>query len=291
MVGVDRAAIAAVARSRDDYADANYADLFNQLAGRRNGILLSAKTAQEQNLLIGQEVQVQISALGTWYDMTVPIVGLLDYFPTLDPNAGFFAITNLQPIFETVGTQLPHNIWLSLEPGADPAAVREAARNLGFPILEWKDPQTALQEARAVPSRRGVLGFLSVGFVASITLTLVGAIIQSTASFRAQVTQLGTLRAMGLSGLAIAMYLVFLQGIAASSGILGGTGIGLATTRLFLPLLDFSSGLPPYLVRIAWGDITNVYTIFAGALAVVAVFTIIVLSRESLATVIKLGDV
>ncbi len=291
IVGVDRAAIAAVARARADYADAAFADLFNQLAGRRNGILLSEKTAREQNLLIGQEVEMQISALGTWYDMTVPIVGLLDYFPTLDPNAGFFAITNLQPIFETVGTQLPHNIWLSLEPGADPAAVQEEVRKLGFPILEWKDPQTALQQARAVPSRRGVLGFLSVGFVASITLTLVGAIIQSTASFRAQVTQLGTLRAMGLSGLAIAMYLIFLQGIAASSGILGGTGIGLATTRLFLPLLDFSSGLPPYLVRIAWNDITNVYTVFAGVLVVVALFTIVVLSRESLATVIKLGDV
>jgi putative ABC transport system permease protein len=291
VLGVDRAAMAAVARSRPDYADSSFADLFNQLAGRRNGILLSEKTARDYNLLIGQEVEVQISALGAWYDMTVPIVGVLDYFPTLNPNEGFFAITNLQPIFETVGTQLPHNIWLSLKPDADPAKVREEVRNLGYPILEWKDPQTALQQARAVPSRRGVLGFLSVGFVASITLTLVGAIIQSTASFRAQVTQLGTLRAMGLSGLAIAMYLIFLQGIAASSGILGGTGIGLATTRLFLPLLDFSNGLPPYLVRVAWDEITNVYLIFAGVLMLVAILSIILLSRESLSTVIKLGDV
>jgi putative ABC transport system permease protein len=291
IVGVDRAAIAAVTRSRVDYASDSYADLFNQLAGRRNGILISAKTAQEQSLLIGQEVEIQVSALGAWYDMAVPIVGVLDYFPTLNPNAGFFAITNLQPIFETVGTQLPHNIWLSLDPGANPAAVRDEVVQIGYPILQWKDPETALQQARALPSRRGVLGFLSVGFVAAITLTLVGAIIQSTASFRAQVTQLGTLRAMGLSGLAVAMYLIFLQGIAASSGILGGTGIGLATTRLFLPLLDFSSGLPPYLVRVAWNDITNVYTLFASVLMVVAVFTIIMLSRQSLATIVKLGDV
>ena len=56
------------------------------------------------------------------------------------------------------------------------------------------------------------------------------------------------------------------QGIAAASGILSGTSIGLATTLLFLPLLDFSGGLPPYLVRVAWGDITLVYSVFAGVL-------------------------
>jgi hypothetical protein len=96
---------------------------------------------------------------------------------------------------------------------------------------------------------------------------------------------------MGLSGLAIAMYLVFLQAMAAGSGVLGGTGIGLATTQLFLPLLDFSGGLPPYFVRVAWNDIFNVYAVFAGVLLFVTLLTIAVLSRESLSTVIKLGDV
>jgi putative ABC transport system permease protein len=290
VLGIDRAALAAVTRFRSDYAKQPLADLLNLLAGQRNGVLLSARTVSAYNLLLGQEIRLQINALNEWYETTVPIVGVLDFFPTLNPNEGFFLITNIDPIFETVGTELPHDVWLSLQPTADPQAVRTAVNELGFPVLQWRDPDTLLQAAQGAPSRRGVLGFLSVGFIASILLTVVSAIIQSTASFRAQVTQLGSLRAMGLGGAAVASYLVVLQGMIASSGILSGTAIGIATTLLFLPLLDFSGGLPPYLVRVAWTDIALVYIVFASILLIITFFITVILGRESLTTIVKLGD-
>jgi putative ABC transport system permease protein len=290
VLGIDRSAMAAVANFRIDYANEEIADLFNLLAGQRNGVLISEKTAVDNNLLIGQEITLQINALNEWYETEVPILGVLKFFPTLDPNNGFFIVTNIDPLFELVGTVLPHNAWLSLEPSADPQAVRDAVRATGFPVLEWQDPAAALAVAQASPSRRGVLGFLSVGFVASISLTLISAIIQSTASFRAQVTQLGSLRAMGLGGFSVAMYLMILQGMIAGSGILSGTSIGLATTLLFLPLLDFSGGLPPYLVRVAWNDIALVYVVFAGVMLVVTLCITILLGRQSLSAVVKLGD-
>ncbi len=135
-----------------------------------------------------------------------------------------------------------------------------------------------------------MLGFLSVGFVASILLTLVGAIIQSAASFRAQAAQLGSLRAMGLSGLSVGVYLFLLQTLMTGSGILSGTSIGVATTLLYLPLLDFSGGLPPYLVRVAWGNIVLVYAAFAAILLAVTFGTTAFLGRERLSTLVKLGD-
>src|SRR5690606_25443859 len=134
-------------------------------------------------------------------------------------------------------------------------------------------------------------GFLSVGFVAAIALTLVGTIIQNAASFRAQATQLGSLRAIGLRSVTVALYLILVQGIAASSGIASGTSIGVATTLLFLPLLDFSGGLPPYLVRVAWDNIALVYGLFAGVLFVVTLATTLLLGRERLSAVVKLGDI
>jgi putative ABC transport system permease protein len=291
VLGLDRAAIAAVTRFREDYAVEPVADLFNRLAGQRNGILISTTTALTHSLLIGQEVTLQISALGEWYETKVPILGILDYFPTLTPSANsFFALTNIDPIFELVGTQLPHDVWLGLSPDADVEQVQADIRASGFPVLQWQDPQSALELAQAAPSRRGVLGFLSVGFVASITLTLISTIIQNTASFRAQVAQLGSLRAMGLGGFTVSMYLTILQGMIAASGIISGTLIGVATTLLFLPLLDFSGGLPPYLVRVAWNDIIMVYLLFAGVLVIVTLMTTILLGRQSLSTVLKLGD-
>jgi len=291
VLGVDRAAMAAIAYFRDDYAGQPLADLLNLLAGNRTGILLSRQAADAYAIRVGQEVTLQISALNTWYQTTVPVVGLVSYFPTLDPRTGFFAITNLDPIFELVGTELPHDIWLRLKPGAEGDALLDEVKAMGFPVLEWLDPQVEIAAAQADPTRRGVLGFLSVGFVSAILLTLVGSVIQSTASFRTQALQLGSLRAMGLSARAVASYLLSSQGIAALGGILGGTAIGLTTTLLFLPLLDFSGGLPPYLVRVAWGEITVVYSLFAAVLFGVTVMTTVLLSRQQIAALVKLGEV
>ncbi len=290
ILGIDRDSIAAVTRFRQDYSPVPIADQFNLLAGNRTGVLISAKTAADYNLRINQLITIQVQALGTWYDTKVPILGVLDYFPTLDPKDGFFLIGTLEPIFELVGTNLPYDLWLKLAPDADVNAIRAQALALGYPIVEWRDPQTALDAARAEPSRRGVLGFLSVGFVASILLTLVGAIIQSAASFRAQAAQLGSLRAMGLGGLSVGLYLFLLQTLMTGSGILSGTSIGVATTLLYLPLLDFSGGLPPYLVRVAWSDIMLVYAAFAAILLTVTFGTTAFLGRERLSTLVKLGD-
>ncbi len=290
VLGIDRGSLAAISRFRADYADEPLAELLNRLAANRTGVLLSSTTAALYSLRVGQTITMQISALDAWHETEVPIVGLIDYFPTLNPANGFFAITNLDPIFELVGTQLPHDLWLSLDADADRATLKQAVAALGYPVLEWRDPQVELQEAMSAPSRRGVLGFLSVGFVAAIALTLVGTIIQNAASFRAQATQLGSLRAIGLRSSSVGAYLILVQGIAASSGILSGTSIGVATTLLFLPLLDFSGGLPPYLVRVAWENIALVYGLFAGVLFVVTLATTMLLGRERLSAVVKLGD-
>lgn len=290
VLGVDRDSMAAIAYFRQDYAAKPLADLLNELAGNRTGILLSAAAAKEYGLKVGQEITLQISALNTWYQTKVPIVDLIDYFPTLDPRTNFFAITNIDPIFELVGTELPHDIWLRLQPGANGNAVLDQVKSQGFPVVNWLDPAAQIAKAEADPTRRGVLGFLSVGFVSAILLTLVGSVIQSTASFREQSVQIGSLRAMGLGGGAVGFYLLFSQGIAALGGIAGGTAIGTVTTLLFLPLLDFSGGLPPYLVRVAWGQIILVYSVFAAVLFGVTVLTTAFLGRERISTLVKLGD-
>jgi putative ABC transport system permease protein len=291
IVGVDRGALAAIARFREDYADEPLADLLNELAGNRTGVLINRETAETYNLLVGQEITLQVLVLNGIYETTVPIMGVVDYFPTLDPSEGFFLIGNLDPIFELVGTELPHNIWLNTTADVDKDALEAEIRELGFPVLRWLDPESALIDAQRDPARRGVLGFLSVGFVSSIFLTLVGSVIQSAASFRAQSIQIGSLRAMGLGSWSVGVYMMLSQGIAAIGGVVGGTLIGIATTVLFLPLLDFSGGLPPYLIRVAWGEIFLVYSLFAAMLLLVTLLTTLMLGREHASTLIKLGDV
>lgn len=291
VVGIDRADIAAVTRWREDYATNDIGVLFNELAGSRTGVLLNRKVVEDLSIAIGQEVTLQVNALGSWYETRVPVIDVFDYFPTLDTRTGFVMITNIDPLFELVGTELPLNVWLSIADGGSVEQIKKDVVALNFPVLRWFDPEQTLRAAQAQPARRGVLGFLSVGFVASIVLTLIGTIIQSTASFRAQSAQLGTLRAMGLGSFSVGIYMILLQGMMATAGILSGTSIGVLTTLLYLPLLDFSGGLPPYLVRVAWSEIILVYSVFAGVLFFVTLITSLLLSREQLSQVVKLGEV
>jgi putative ABC transport system permease protein len=290
IIGVDRAAMAAVARYRRDYSETPLADLFNRLATNRTGVILNAAFARARNLAVGGSITMQINALGAWSEISLPIIGVVEYFPTLDPNSGFFALMLLDVVFETVGGELPYEFWLDLADDADAAAIRAQAAALGYPILDWRVPERELQTALLAPLRRGVLGFLSVGFIAAVALTLIGAVIQNAATFRAQSTQLGVLRAMGLGRRALSAYVFLVQGLAAFGGVGGGTLIGVATTQLYLPILDFSGGLPPYLVRVAWDEIALVYATFGGVLLLVMLVTTITLSRQSLSMVVKLGE-
>jgi len=291
-LGVDRDTLAEVTRYREDYSKEPLADILNKLAGNnRTGVIISRQLANDNHLLINQLITYQVYAFGQWRQQDkVPILDVIDYFPTLDPRTQPFLITNLDPIFELATTPLQYDVWLALDPTMNPDTILQAVRDSGYPVVLWKDTDQLIYEAETAPDRRGVLGFLSVGFIASIALTLIGNVVQSAASFQAQSTQLGSLRAMGLGGGAVAEYLILSQGLSVISGIAGGTLIGALTTLLFLPLLDFGGGLPPYLVRVSWNDIFTVYAVFAGVLLSVTVLMTILLGRQRLSSVVKLGD-
>jgi putative ABC transport system permease protein len=293
VLGVDRAGLAGVSLTREDFSSIPLSRMLNDLATNRTGVILSHKTAEEYNVQIGQEVRYQVNVLGEWQaEIRATVVGFMDYFPTIDPQTmDYFLITSLDPIFEVAGTPLPFDVWLHVKAGVSLDQAEKAIRDVGFPVLRFADPHTLLLEAQAEPGRRGVLGFLSVGFLAAVSLTLIGTVIQGTASFQAQSSQLGSLRAMGMSSLSVRIYVLLLQGLIAISGVGSGTLIGLATTLLFLPLFDFSGGLPPYQLRIAWGDIQIVYSVFGTILILLALMMAFVLTRQQLAKAVKLGNI
>jgi len=292
IVGVDRLGLAAVTRYRSDFSDVPLANLMNDLAQNRTGVILNEQTATQYKIRVGDEIEYQVNALGEWQNkVKARVVGTVRYFPTLDPSKGVFLIGNIDPIFEISGTPLPSDVWLSLKDGANRDDVLKAIRAIQFPVLRWFAPEAALQEAQAQPARRGVFGFLSVGFIASIALTLIAAVIQSTSSFQAQADLLRSLRAMGLGRGAVMRYVVWLQGLVAGSGIASGTLIGILTTQLYLPLLDFSGGLPPYQVRVAWDQIFRMYAVLALAMvSVTVVVSLVLLMRERLSTAMKVGE-
>jgi putative ABC transport system permease protein len=165
---------------------------------------------------------------------------------------------------------------------------------MGVAVVRAQDARLALDNTFAAPNRQGMLGLLSVGFLAAVLLTVIGFLLYALFSFRERFIQLGVLRAVGLSARQMGAYLALEQLIMIITGVSAGTGIALLAAQLFIPHLPvvFGShpGTPPFVVEIAWADIARVYAIFGGMLLLGIGSMILSLRRMKIFQAVKMGE-
>jgi len=139
-----------------------------------------------------------------------------------------------------------------------------------------------------------VFGLLSIGFLASAFLTVLGFLFYSVLSFRRRFVELGMLRAIGLSVGQMATLLTCEQGLIIGLGMGIGTLLGVIASDLFIPFLQVRAGLhpqtPPFIVQIAWEQIGIIYAIFGGMLVLAIIITMILLGRMRVFQAVKLGE-
>ncbi len=296
LMGIDRTEFPFVAFFRDDFAGEPLVAVANRLAFDPSAILVDRATWERFSLNAGDTVQLSFTpSAGASFEAAFKVAGLLDYFPTLYPEDGPFFIANLEYLFEAAGGMQPYDVWLRTTPTADAAAIVTGINSLGVAVLNVQDARAALAEAYAAPNRQGMLGLLSVGFLAASILTVIGFFLYSLFSFQERFIQLGVLRAVGLTGIQMAIALALEQIFLIFTGLSAGTAIAVLTATLFIPYLPVSMGshpgVPPYLVQIAWGDITRVYLVFGAMLLVGLSATLVSLSRMKIFQAVKLGEI
>ena len=168
------------------------------------------------------------------------------------------------------------------------------ARELGFNVMRTYDARQRIDEEQLSPERQGVFGLLSVGFVASAFLTVLGFLIYSYISFTQRFIELGVLRAIGLSVGQMAVFLIAEQLTLIATGALAGTGLGVLVSDLFIPFFQVRAGehpfTPPFVVQIAWNEIAYIYAVF-GAMFVAGVIVLLFsLRRIRIFEAVKLGE-
>jgi putative ABC transport system permease protein len=293
LIGLDRTDFPAVSFFRRDFASESLGGLMNRLAYDPAALLVDRDTWEQFHLNTGDRVTVQIR-IGERHTLTFKVAGVLDYFPTLYPEDGPFFISNLEYIFESTSGLQPYDVWLRTAPDADTRAIIQGINAMGVAVVRVQDARLALESTFAAPSRQGMLGLLSVGFLAAVLLTVVGFLLYALFSFRERFVQLGVLRAIGLSARQMGAYLALEQFIMILIGVAAGTGIAVLAAYLFIPHLPvaFGShpGTPPFVVAIAWEDIARVYAIFSAMLVLGVGSTILLLRRMKIFQAIKMGE-
>lgn len=297
IVAIDRRAFQDVAAQayRDELSNQPFGALMNALATSRDSVLVTRSFLDRHNLQIGDPLVLIVSQGRERVPITYTIRAGFDYFPTVtrgsdDPIA---FVTNLNYTFEKLGKDVPYDVLLTVEPGTSGAAVARAAAEREFIVQDYLDAQAAIRSAQAQPARQGLFGVLTTGFLAATLLTGIGFVLYSLVSFRRRAIELGVLRTIGLSEGQMAIYLILTQATLVLLGALAGSLIGALVSYLFIPFLQVGGALvnrvPPFIVRVAWGDLVLMYLTVAAALAVALAGTLLLLRRLKAFEAIKLG--
>ena len=201
---------------------------------------------------------------------------------------------NLEYLFEQMGGQYPYDVLLRTRPGSNTRRIVSQLEDLGLHIVNTYDARQLINDERQRPERQGILGLLSVGFMASALLTVLGFLIYSFLSFRRRFIELGILRAIGLSVTQMGSFLGLEQFALIATGVAAGTGFGVLASKLFIPFLQVRGGphpqTPAFVVQIAWGDIMKVYAIFGAMLLCAIAGLVWLLVHMRIAQAVKLGE-
>lgn len=293
--GVDRADFGRVAFWRWDFARFRLGALLNALATSPDALLASADFLRENGLRVGDFLRIDVSLGEGEVPLNAQIVGSVDYFPGWyrDEDGPLF-ITNLEQLFTLAGSEFPYEVWLQTTPAFDGEAFDAWLRSQRLFTWRWDEPYNSITQEQLRPERQGLFGLLSVGFIASAVVTLLGYFIYALFSFRKRMIEMGILRAVGMSQRQMGLWVGIELGLLIVLGLLLGAGSGSWVSLTFIPYLQLGAKsvelVPPYLVEVAWAAIGQILLLFIVLfVASMSVLTAL-LRRMRIFEAIKLGE-
>ncbi|MFT5196085.1 MAG: putative ABC transport system permease protein, partial [Candidatus Promineifilaceae bacterium] len=294
-IGVDPAEFHKVAYWREDFAHARFGTLMNSLGYHAGGVLVPNSLLDGSTLRIGDPIRYNLSLGGSDVEFEGVVVGSFDYFPTWYPTEeSLLIVGNLTNVFEVAGGEFLYQIWAESDSLIETDAFREALFGQQLFGTSWDEARPLVSIVQGQPQRQGLFGLLSVGFITSALLTVLGFFLYALFSLQQRTVEIGILRAVGLSRSEMVRLVGWELILLIISGLLLGTVLGVLVSQQFIPFLqvgnDLSDLAPPYLVEIAWGAVVQIYVLF-GLLFVVALMALSWrLLRMKLFESIKMGE-
>ncbi|MHB9031576.1 MAG: ABC transporter permease family protein [Anaerolineae bacterium] len=293
LIGIDRFSFPAVATIRSDYSAEPFGELMNRLAVQPLGALVPRSAAAEYKLAIGDHIPVKYTYEKVPYDLDYVIVGFYDYFPTVNEKE-IAVVVNSASIFEGVGQMLPHSIWLKTNPGANPDTILQKLEGQGMVVKQVLVLEKILASETGSREYVGILGMMSVSFLASLTAAFAGALVLLFANLARQRLTLALLHGIGLSLKSITSSVLLEYVVIVVFGISWGAFVGSSAAGLYgkyYPLIAASDNIvPAYLAhndgRIAWWLISVMVVISICIVILVGIY----LKRQRLFEHLRMGQ-
>jgi ABC-type lipoprotein release transport system permease subunit len=287
-MAIDRVVFPLVAWWRPDFAPEPLGGLMNRLALAPDGILVSRDFLAKNALQIGDQLSIQVDATDIFKSRSLfTIVGVYDYFPTVYEEQRITVIGNLEELAALFGFVPTHNIWLKIEPTAREADIRQALPSTVSVVPSaGQDARILIATERGQMERVGIFGTLTVGFLASASMAIVGLLLYSYASLRDRMYRFSVLHAVGLLHRQIVTQVVMEYTFLATFGALAGAFIGMLASQLFVPYFRVTGekgiALPPLIPLTSDQSAVNLAVIFTVIIVAAEVSTITSALRRKL---------
>lgn len=247
LMGIDNVGFAKSAWWRDSLyedGDGHPFTLLRWLGEYEQGAVISNTYAAKYGLKRGDLLQMKVG--DAVFELFV--VGMTDYWPSLDPNSPF-VVANLDYVYEHIPLT-PYALWLDMEENAKAMPIVEHLRSHGIETSALTDARNDWKLRKLLPEREGMHGILTLGFIVSAIVSLVGYLLFWLFSLARRTVQLGILRATGLMRGQLTSMLLLEQLLTTGLAIGLGLAIGRAASRLFVPFLQSGAGLqaPPFVI-------------------------------------------
>ncbi len=230
---------------------------------------------------------------------SIVIAGILDAFPTLDVDSRLFVVidSETQAAYDLgrPGMPLtdPDEYWLAVDDN-QAGAVAETLREIPFQSTLVAPQHERVQILRTDPVALGMIGALSIGFVAAIVFALIGFVTSAAVSVRERLTEFALLRAIGLSPRQLAGWLLLEHGFLLVVSLVFGTLLGLMLSWLVLPQISVTQeatrAFPSANIVIPWGTITLLELAAIATLVIVSGLLALLLRRIGLGTLLRIGE-
>lgn len=292
VMGIDNVSFAKTAMFREDMYPLHPYYYLDALGMTEQAVLVSASFAEENSLKEGDPLRLDIGYDNEPVDLVV--AGIVPYWPSLYGEDSPFFIVNLDYLYRQIDI-MPYDVWLAMKDGAKLAPALAQLADRGIDIVSADDARTALALLRSHPAHGGVSGILSLGFLLSLLVSLLGFLIFWFFTLSRRVVQLGILRAMGLSRGQLTAMLLLEQLFTTGLSVVVGIALGKVASRLFLPFLQEGGAegmqqIPPFRVVFESEDMQKLYMATGTMLAAGVILLIAQLRRLRVSQAVKLGE-
>jgi putative ABC transport system permease protein len=289
LMGIDNADFAKVAWFRQDLFPAHPYRYLNLLGSYEHAALVPTSLAKKFQLKEGDLLTLSVRQQAVEF----VIVGIVPYWPSQYPEELPFVIANLDYIYDQVPL-IPYDVWLKMKDGAKVAPILETLKSKNMEWTGVRDVRTELALQKKQPTRGGVFGILSLGFLVSVLISLIGYVLYWFFNLASRVVQFGVLRAMGLKRKQLTAMLLLEQLLTAGLSIGLGIGLGKMSGYLFLPFLQTSESastqVPPFRVMFEARDAYPLYVIIAFMMLTGAALLLVHIRKLRVHQAVKLGE-